>query len=284
MKDFNYFDLVGRNWGSITKEDQLKIKNFKVGIIGCGGQGGHIVSTLAYCGVGFFRCSDGDVFEVSNLNRQILSNSKTLGRNKAERACEYVKDVNPFIETEVIPEHINTKNIDRMIEGLDLVINNSDNFETKALSSRKCKEKGIPFIFAHMFNPAFIHISYQDPNGISVEEALNMPTLQHKELTDELLKKLFAVNYRERLERKIEIGCVKEWKESNINADKIVWNSFAPFIGITSNYIAHEAICCILKRDMYIPVSCPDFLHINVMKREIKIINTNKEQLNWKSI
>ncbi|MDW2003752.1 ThiF family adenylyltransferase, partial [Vibrio sp. 2304] len=82
---------------TLSKEENESLKNFKICVVGCGGIGGYVIEMLGRLGIGYITVIDGDVFEETNLNRQILSNSQTIGKSKAQTARERMKLVNPDI-------------------------------------------------------------------------------------------------------------------------------------------------------------------------------------------
>ena len=77
-----------RNIPALTEEECRALWDKRILVVGCGGLGGHIIDQLARIGVGFLRVVDGDVFEASNLNRQLLSRVPLLGTSKAKAAAD----------------------------------------------------------------------------------------------------------------------------------------------------------------------------------------------------
>ena len=75
-----------RNLGALTEQECAQLRTKTVFVAGCGGLGGYLIEMLLRLGVGAIRAADGDVFEASNLNRQLLSSTRNLGRSKAEAA------------------------------------------------------------------------------------------------------------------------------------------------------------------------------------------------------
>ena len=77
-----------RNLGALTEQECALLHTKTVFVAGCGGLGGYLIEMLLRLGVGTIRAADGDAFEASNLNRQLLSSPQTLGQSKAEAAAE----------------------------------------------------------------------------------------------------------------------------------------------------------------------------------------------------
>lgn len=83
--------------GIFSSQDMSKLKDKKVCIVGAGGLGGYILEMLARVGIGSITIIDGDVFDETNLNRQILSTSESLGKSKVQIAKERMDQVNPHV-------------------------------------------------------------------------------------------------------------------------------------------------------------------------------------------
>ena len=102
-----YWEMLTRQMTLIDKRDQEKFKNSTIAVIGCGGIGGMTIEMLARLGVGKLILVDEDVFDVSNLNRQVLSTQETLNEKKSKAAAKRVKSINPEIDVEYYTEHVN---------------------------------------------------------------------------------------------------------------------------------------------------------------------------------
>ncbi|NMR96584.1 HesA/MoeB/ThiF family protein, partial [Vibrio parahaemolyticus] len=120
-----------RNMNTLSKEENEGLKNFKICVVGCGGIGGYVIEMLGRLGIGYITVIDGDVFEETNLNRQILSNSQTIGKSKAQTARERMKLVNPDIYVNAVFSHLNGENGMELIKGHHLVIDALDDVETR---------------------------------------------------------------------------------------------------------------------------------------------------------
>ena len=86
-----------RNLGALTEEECAVLRGKTVFVAGCGGLGGYLIEMLLRLGVGEIRAADGDAFEASNLNRQLLSSPSALGQSKAEAAAMRAELVNPDV-------------------------------------------------------------------------------------------------------------------------------------------------------------------------------------------
>lgn len=136
-----------RNIPALTKSECEALRQKRILVVGCGGLGGHIIDQLARIGVGFLRVVDGDVFETSNLNRQLLSSVPLLGISKAKAAADHIARVNPDVAAEAVEEFLTKDNAAALIAGCDVVMDALDNIESRKLLSAACEQANIPYIY-----------------------------------------------------------------------------------------------------------------------------------------
>ena len=135
-----------RNLGALTEEECAALREKTVLVAGCGGLGGYLIEMLLRLGVGEIRAADGDRFEASNLNRQLLSAPGLLGRQKAEVAAERAAAVNPGVRFVAVPEFLSEANVRQLLQGCDAVLDALDNIASRKLLARSCAEAKIPLI------------------------------------------------------------------------------------------------------------------------------------------
>jgi len=133
----------------IGREGQAKLATSTVALIGCGALGTAIANNLARAGVGRLRIYDRDFVELTNLQRQILFDEDDLEgpMPKAEAAALRCRKINSAISVEGVVCDINFTNIEALIAGADLVIDGTDNFETRYLVNDACVKNGVPWIY-----------------------------------------------------------------------------------------------------------------------------------------
>lgn len=136
-----------RNIPALTEAECLMLRTKRVLVVGCGGLGGHIVDQLARIGIGQLRVADGDKFEPSNLNRQLLSSVPLLGTNKAKAASDHVAQINPDITVEAVEAFLTEDNVFQLIDGCDAVLDALDNSPSRKLLASACAKAGIPYIY-----------------------------------------------------------------------------------------------------------------------------------------
>lgn len=130
------------------EKGQEKIKKAKILIVGLGGLGTFSSLLLAEIGVGYLRIVDRDIVESTNLHRTPLYSESDLDRAKVEVAADRLKNLNPSITIDTHATHLGINNIDTLLDGIDLVIDGLDNFETRRIINQACIQKKIPFIFS----------------------------------------------------------------------------------------------------------------------------------------
>ncbi len=97
-----YWEIINRQKEILNKKEQLKLKTSKITVIGCGGIGGAVIEMLTRMGVNHLKIVDKDKFDVSNINRQLMSSMDRVGQYKTEVTKEIIKSINPFVNVEAL--------------------------------------------------------------------------------------------------------------------------------------------------------------------------------------
>ncbi len=129
-------------------EGQARWRAAKVAVVGAGGIGSAALYYLAAAGVGEISIIDGDVVELSNLQRQILHNLHDLGRRKVESAWETLTALNPNCRLNLHDTRLDAANIRDILKENDLVLDASDNFETRLVVADCCWREKILLVSA----------------------------------------------------------------------------------------------------------------------------------------
>ncbi|NLY11323.1 MAG: HesA/MoeB/ThiF family protein [Firmicutes bacterium] len=135
-----------KNMSMLSAEENKLIRTKKIVVVGCGGIGGYIIEFLARLGVGHLTVIDKDVFEESNLNRQLLSEPSVLGKSKVEVAKERIAVVNPDVTAVPVQTKLDRFNGVDILKGHDLVIDALDNRDSRVDLQIVAEEVGIPMI------------------------------------------------------------------------------------------------------------------------------------------
>jgi adenylyltransferase/sulfurtransferase len=130
---------------------QRKLKAARVLTIGAGGLGSPLSLYLAAAGVGTIGIVDFDVVDLTNLQRQIVHGTSTLGRPKLESAEARLSDVNPNVRIEKHETRLTSENALEILDGYDVVVDGSDNFPTRYLVNDACVLLGKPNVYGSIF-------------------------------------------------------------------------------------------------------------------------------------
>lgn len=141
-------DRYLRNRKALSENDQIRLLESAVCIIGLGGLGGLVTETLARMGIGRLKLIDGDTFEAHNLNRQLLSSTGGMGRAKADAAVMRVEAINPGIEVTASHVYLTPQNAPDLIESCDLAVDCLDNIQSRFILESAAKQAGIPMVSA----------------------------------------------------------------------------------------------------------------------------------------
>lgn len=128
-------------------EGQRRLERSRVLLIGAGGLGSPAAFYLAAAGVGHLRLVDDDVVDRSNLQRQILHVEAAIGQAKVESARERLAALNPRVVVEGIRERATSANVEALLEGMDVVVDGSDNFPLRYLLNDACVKLGKPLVY-----------------------------------------------------------------------------------------------------------------------------------------
>lgn len=132
----------------VGEEGQERLTRARVLVIGAGGLGSAASLYLAAAGVGTLGIVDSDVVELSNLNRQVIHATADLGRPKTQSAAETLQALNPDLRVEQHPRKVTPQVAGRLVGQYDLVVECSDNFDTKFTVNAACVEAGTPLVWA----------------------------------------------------------------------------------------------------------------------------------------
>ena len=123
---------------SIGIDGQRKLLSSKVFILGVGGLGSPVSMYLASAGVGTLGIADFDKIELSNLQRQIIFDQKNINKLKVDVAKKKLLLINPKLKINIFKNKIDKKNIDKIIKNYDVIVDGSDNFQTKYIINDSC--------------------------------------------------------------------------------------------------------------------------------------------------
>ena len=244
---FFYTEFTTRNLGFVNKDEQEKLRTSHVFICGVGGMGGAALQSLVRMGIENFTIADMDVFEVSNLNRQVFATMDTVGTEKTDATVAGIHAVNPHANIKVYGADWPVK-LQRILDDADIVINGMDDVAETAKLYRACRNSGHTIIDAYAASLPSVYVTRAgEPTP---EERLQYPTLGKppEEWTSDDLSGAFL--------RELEyvMGCSSSRHYIDMEAGAEVASgkrsrmSFAPMVILTGNLMAYETSNALLKK------------------------------------
>jgi molybdopterin/thiamine biosynthesis adenylyltransferase len=239
--DFDYAVMTHRNAGFVTPAEQARLRATPVFICGVGGMGGAAVQSLARAGMERLAIADMDVFEVSNLNRQVFADLNTVGKGKVEATVERLAAINPGLRPVTFgPEW--TERLDEILATYKIVVNGMDDLAAGIHLYRKAREHGATVIDAYTSPlPSVTLVRPADPRP---EERLGFPTVGKPwdalSADDADACKMAEATYvmvHSSSAEHIDLGFAAE-----MLAGKRSRPSFAPMVILTGNLMAYEAV------------------------------------------
>lgn len=189
-----YEKMISRQVEIINKQEQDKIRNMPVCVVGCGGLGGTIIEQLVRTGFENITIIDGDVFDLTNLNRQIRSNLESIGDSKSGVTKQAMLKINPNLNIVAYDVIIDEDNLGDLIADSKIVIDAVDNVLTRVIISRECKKRNIVFVHCAV-DETMGQLSVFDGSGPSYEELFNLKSV-NKELDSQVVEYLSNLSSR----------------------------------------------------------------------------------------
>ena len=126
---------------------QQKLRDVEVAVIGLGGLGSVSALYLALAGVGKLTLVDMDTVEMNNLHRQVLYSLSDIRYPKVEAAERRIKQINPEVNVNAVPENVRSENVASILEGVQCVVDGLDNMQSRYVINKYCADRQLPYIF-----------------------------------------------------------------------------------------------------------------------------------------
>jgi molybdopterin/thiamine biosynthesis adenylyltransferase len=139
-------DRYKKNMDMLSPEENASLAGQRVCVAGCGGLGGYVLEMLARMGIGNLTAVDGDLFDESNLNRQIFSHTGNIGLSKAIVAREQIELINPLVSVNAINDYLSKQNAARILKGHDVVVDALDSIPSRLLLEAEAESLNIPLV------------------------------------------------------------------------------------------------------------------------------------------
>lgn len=135
-----------RNIGTITIEENEVLRKSKVCVVGCGGLGGYIIEMLVRIGVGEITVIDNDVFDETNLNRQVLSDEDNIGKRKAFVAKTKMEKINSGVKINPVFEYLDRSNAKKLLKDHQVIIDALDNIPSRLILQTTANFLKLPMV------------------------------------------------------------------------------------------------------------------------------------------
>ncbi|WP_292474886.1 HesA/MoeB/ThiF family protein [Methanosphaera sp.] len=187
-----YQNLISRQKEIFSEEEQEILRTTPIVIIGCGGLGGTIIEQFVRAGFEELTIVDQDVFDETNLNRQVRSNLDTVGKSKVKITKSAMEQINPNINITDYDLTIDEKNISKILKGNKILVDAVDNVYTRVLISREAKQQGMVFVHSAV-EKTMGQLSVFEPNSVSYEELFRLKSVD-KALDDDVKNYLLSIS------------------------------------------------------------------------------------------
>ena len=202
-----YWEHVIRNIGPITFEEQETIRTSRVAVLGVGGLGGPLAENLVRAGCQNLVICDFDVFDESNLNRQICT-IEDIGKRKIDVVAEFLRKIDPEVSVRKFFK-ITQQNINAVLEGVKVVALTLDDPATSIFIAREARKRGIPMI--ESWGVPFLFSWFFTPDSVDYEECYGLETkkFDYFELSN-LKKEINLATYQALLPKVFSMPGVRE--------------------------------------------------------------------------
>lgn len=168
-----YDNMISRQKEIFTPEEQEILKTTPVLVMGSGGLGGTVIEQFVRAGFEQLTIVDQDVFDQTNLNRQIMSNLDTIGKSKVETTLNFMKKINPDVNINTYQLTVNQDNISEVFGGNNVIVDAVDNVYTRVMISREAARQNMLFVHAAVDKTSG-QLSVFEPDNVTYEELFKL--------------------------------------------------------------------------------------------------------------
>ncbi len=237
----SYRQHIDRNIGLLKEEQQEKLRTSKVAVLGLGGLGSPCFEVLVRSGIGSFSVVDRDIYEPTNLNRQIFAFHSTVGKKKTDVAQQFALDINPDAEISKF-DTVTEDNVSEVLHNVDAIVMAIDDVKPCIIVSRK--SRAIPIVEG--WGAPFCTVRVIAETTPSLEELYNLSTQGRpvNEISDKEFKKL-------NLEVLMKLGEIEGIADYYLDPEDIISTGRAPTLGplvwLCSIFMAFETVKVLLN-------------------------------------
>lgn len=247
MTPFDYAEMTRRNIGFVSVAEQERLRTGRVFVCGTGGMGGACLQSLVRAGVGALEIADHDVFELSNLNRQVFATAADLGHQKVEVTARRLREIHPDVEVQGHGREWVTR-LDEILSRCRVVVNAMDDLAAGIALYRAARARGATVIDAYTSTlPSVIVVRPEDPRP---EQRLGFPTtgVPPERFTREMLEACRLAEIEYVLVHSSTADTIDPVIAGEIISGARPRPSLAPMVLTTGNLMAYEAIGILCRR------------------------------------
>jgi len=169
-----------RNRDCLSIADQLALLSSRVSVIGAGGLGGYVLQLLARIGIGILVTVDPDTFDETNLNRQTMARTDSIGEHKTDIVVNDLAGINPGVEVIAHPIRVTETNVDAILQGSHAAVDALDNPGDRLILEESCRRLGIPFVHGALtgFEGRVMTLFPDDPDTGILHKTDNTPGME----------------------------------------------------------------------------------------------------------
>lgn len=254
-----YEQMHSRNYGIYSADEQNRIRNATVAVIGQGCVGELCTIVLAKLGVGSITIADADEYSPANMNRNPLASVSTLGKKKTDVIQKFIADAEPYVKIRIC-DAISSDNASDILEGHDIIIQAVDNMSARVIVHRAAKKLGIPCVTMSGSPPYRSIVSVFMADGIDYEDAFGLPTRDLLLKDNDEVSRIDGIMRTHRAEYAGSHGADPVWAERFISGERRIWSVTPERAYPCSIACVHEAIKHILGKKV---IAAPDALVID---------------------
>ena len=271
---------------NIGEDGQAKLLKSSVAIVGCGALGTIAANNLARAGVGKLIIIDRDFVELNNLQRQMLFDENDVGAPKAVAAAEKINAINSEIEVNPVIKDLNYTNVEELIGNVDLVIDGTDNIQTRMLVNDVCVKNDIPWIYTGAIGTSGMSMNILPGKACirclypGVPKAGSLPTCDTMGVLNTITVIMGSIETTEAI--KILLGFYDDEKSSNSNLIVYdTWNHSFDSIKVKKN---EKCECCVNKNYEYTDSDDQEIITSLCGRNAIQITPADPKELSLKHI
>ncbi len=264
---------------NVGEEGQKKLLKSHAAVVGCGALGTSVANSLARAGVGKISLIDRDFIELNNLQRQMLYDENDVGEPKAIAASNKLHNINSEIIVEPVVKDLNHTNVEEILKDVDVVLDGTDNIQTRMLVNDVCVKNDIPWIYTGAIGTSGMTMNILPGKAClrclypTIPKIGSLPTCDTMGILNTITSIMGSMESTEAF--KILLGNIKEGNDGNLIVYDVWSKSFDDII-VRKN---DECECCVKGNYEYLNAEDREVLTSLCGRNAIQITPANPKEL-----